>query len=104
MGRRLLESQNLDVVIANPEVPAMTFKMRFREVVVEKRVVSQLRVFDLESVEIQSPFQNGEGFLLSEDSDRDEVADVGAKILDLLAKGKFRPGDLLCVEPYGCAP
>src|SRR5439155_4241906 len=79
---RLLESKNLNVVIADAKIPAVAFEMRFRQVVVEKRVVFQFRVFKLAGIEIQRSLQNGKCFLFPEDSHHDEVANVCAEILD----------------------
>src|SRR5207249_346873 len=102
VGGRLYESKNLNVVIADAKIPAMAFEMRFRQVVVEKRVVFQFRLFKLEGIKIQRSLQNGECFLFSEDSHLDEVANMGAKILDFLGKDGFRARNLLGIEPHVC--
>jgi len=64
----------------------MAFEMRFAKVVVEERVVLQLRSQELLRIEIQRPLQNRERLLFPEDSRSHEVAGVRPEAFDLLAK------------------
>ncbi len=47
MRGRFLEGEDLDVVIVQPQKPAMAFQVGLAEVVVQKGVVFQPRVLDL---------------------------------------------------------
>ena len=76
LGGRLLERQNLDVVIVYPQMPAMAFQVRFREVVIEEGVVFELGEFELVGMEVERSFENTEGFVFVEHPDREEVADL----------------------------
>src|SRR5881396_721353 len=53
LGRRLFERQNFDVVVVEPQMPAMTLQVRFAKVVVKKRVVLEARELELVGGEIQ---------------------------------------------------
>ena len=48
-----LSVKNLDVVVVEPQMPAMAFEMRFAKVVVEKRVVFQACELELLRREVQ---------------------------------------------------
>ncbi len=41
LGGRFLESQNLDVIIVQSEVPPVAFKVGLRKVIIQKRVVKE---------------------------------------------------------------
>src|SRR5580700_2188054 len=80
---------------------AMAFDMGLRKVIVEKRVVFSFCVVELQRVEVQGTFQDAERFVFRENSDRQEVTDVGPKTFDLLAQRRLSPGDLPAVEADG---
>src|SRR5436309_9635591 len=66
LGRGFLESQNLDVVVVEPQMPAMALQVRFAKVVVKKSVVLEPRDLEFLGREIQRSFKNAESILFSE--------------------------------------
>ncbi len=102
MSGRLLQREDLDVVFVQTEIAAMAFKMGFAEVVIEERVVLQLRSRELLRIKIQRALQNRERFLFPEDSRAHEVADVRPEAFHLLAKDGLGPFDLALVETHTC--
>ena len=67
---RLLERQNLDVVVVHAQVAAMAFEVRFREVVIKKRVVLEPGRVELLRIEVERALQDRKGFLLGRESAR----------------------------------
>src|SRR5450432_1629263 len=63
LGRRLFESQYFDVVVVDTKKSPMTLDAGLCKVIIEKGVVFEPCVFDLEWREVQNLFQNAEGFL-----------------------------------------
>src|SRR6202043_383472 len=53
LRRRFFERQNLDVVIVDPQMPAMAFDRRFGKVVIEKGVVLEFGRIDLIGLEVE---------------------------------------------------
>src|SRR5437899_3109419 len=76
LGRRFFEGQNLNVVVVEPQMPAMAFQVRFTKVVVEKRVVLEACELELERRKIQNSLKNAESVLLAEEFDLNEIADL----------------------------
>ena len=66
LGGRFLERQNLDVVIVQPQMPAVAFEMRLAEVVVEESVVFELGEFELVRGEVERLLENAERFVFVE--------------------------------------
>ena len=64
LGGRLLERQNLDVVVVQAQIPAMAFEMRLAEVVVEKRVVFEFGVFEFVRREVEGLLEDAERLVL----------------------------------------
>ena len=84
LSRGFLESQNLNVVVVEPQMPAMTFQVRFAKVVVEKRVVLEPCELEFVGREIQRSLKNAESVLFSEEFDLDEIADLEDEAFHLL--------------------
>jgi len=61
---RFFESQDFDVVIVEPEMPSVAFEVRFAEIIVEKSVVLQSRMFDFVWCEVERLFEDAESLLL----------------------------------------
>ena len=57
-------------------MPAMAFEGRFGQVVIQKRVVFEFGEFEFGGMEVERSLENAEGFLLVEQADRKEVADL----------------------------
>src|SRR5580704_13668369 len=72
---RLLQSQNLEVVVVKSQMSPVAFQHGLREVVVEEGVVIEPRRRDLFWGEIEDPLENGIGLLLLEQAGRLKVAD-----------------------------
>ena len=95
LGGRFLEGQNLDVVIVDSQMPAMTFDRRFREVVVEKGVVFEFGEIEFCGMEVERSLENAEGFLLVEHADRKEVADLQDEAASFLKQRGLGIADML---------
>src|SRR5271156_6931496 len=74
LGGRLLERQNLDVVVGHAEMPAMAFNRRFGKVVVEEGVVFELGEIEFVWIEVERSLENAKGFLFVEHPNSEEVA------------------------------
>ena len=101
LGRRLLQREDFHEIIVHAQMPAMAFEMGFREAVIEKRVVFPFCVIEFLRVKVQRAFQNAERFVFRENSDGQEIADLGSKTSDFLAQRRFCPSDLPAVEANG---
>ena len=95
LGGRLLERQNLDVVIVHPQMPAVAFDGGFGEVVVEEGVVFQFGEFELGGMEVERSLENAEGFLFVEKPDSEEVADVKDEAARFLEQRCLGVADML---------
>src|SRR5260370_19618346 len=73
---RLLERQNLDVVVVHAEMPAVAFQGRFGKVVVEKGVGFEFGEVELVGMEVERSLENAEGFLFVEHPNGKEVSDL----------------------------
>src|SRR5437660_7880156 len=93
LRRRFFERQNSHVIVVDAEVPSVAFEMGFAEVVIEKGVVSEPGRFDLLRGKVKGLLENAEGFLFIEQTDRQKVADLDNKALDLLEKSNLAMGD-----------
>src|SRR5260221_2166412 len=97
-GRWFLEGQNLDVVVVEPQMPAMALQVRFTKVVVEKRVVLEPRELELERREIQNSLKNAESVLFAEEFDLNEIADLEDEALHFLMESRQCIRDLAVEE------
>ena len=84
LGGRLFERQDFDVVVVHAQMAAVAFEVRFAKVVVEKRVVHELRDFELVGVKVEGLLEDTERFLLSENAYGQKVADLQRKASRLL--------------------
>ena len=98
--RGLLERENLDEVVVHAQIGAMTFKVRFAQIVVKEGVVLERRGIEFQRIEIQRAFQHPKRFLLSEQAHGDKVADLGTEAVHLLPEGRFRLPHLEGVEAH----
>src|SRR5690349_2594558 len=71
-----LEREHLDEVVADTEVPAVAFEMGLGQIVVEERVVLTCGEVEFQRIEVQSSLQNGESFVLPEDTCGNKIAHV----------------------------
>src|ERR1700730_6494674 len=76
-------------------MPAMTFDRRFREVVVEKRVVLEFGEFEFLGMEVKRSLENAEGLSLVEHSYREEVADLEDKAASFLKQHDLSMAEVL---------
>ena len=66
LGGRLLERQNLDVVIVYAEMSAMAFERGLGKVVIEKGIVFEFGEFEFVGMEVERSLENAKGFLFVE--------------------------------------
>ncbi len=95
LGGRLLERQNLDVVVVHAQMPAMAFDGRFGKVVVEEGVVLEFGEFEFVGMEVERSLENAEGFLFVEHPNSEEVADLEDEAAGLLKQRRLGVADVL---------
>ena len=95
LGGRLLERQNLDVVVVHAQMPAMAFEGRFGEVVVEEGVVFELGEIEFVGMEVERSLENAEGFLFVEHPNGEEVADLEDEAAGFLKQRRLGIADVL---------
>src|SRR5258708_32610115 len=95
LGGRLLERQNLDVVVVHSQMPAMAFHGRFGKVVVEEGVVLEFGEFEFVGIEVERSLENAEGFLFVEHPNSEEVADLEDEAAGFLKQRRLSIADVL---------
>ena len=73
---RLLECEDPDVVIVEPEMPSVAFEMRLAKIIIEKGVVLELSKIALCRREVEDTLQDAECVVLVEHPNGQEVADL----------------------------
>src|SRR5580704_13985798 len=68
---------------------AVAFDVRFRKVVIKKRVVLEASRAELFGIEVECPFQNLKGLLLIQNPSGKKVADLQNEIVRLLQNGRL---------------
>src|SRR3984885_4636630 len=76
-------------------MPAMAFDVGFRQVVVEEGVVFEVCQRELRGIEVEHSLENAKGFVLCEQPDRNEIADLQDEALRLLDEHPLGFVDLL---------
>src|SRR5271169_4577709 len=89
LGGRLLERQNLDVVVIHTQMPAVAFERRFGKVVVEEGVVFKLGAFEFIGMEVERSLENAKGFVFVEHPDSKEVTDLDNETADFLEQRRM---------------
>ena len=92
---RLLECQNLDVVIVHAQMSAVAFERRFGQVVIEEGVVLELGEIEFVGMKVEGLLENAEGFLFVEHAHREEVADLEDEAAGFLKQRCLGIADML---------
>src|ERR1700681_606806 len=86
LGRWLLKCQHFDVVIVHAKKAPVALDAGLCKVIVEKCVVFEARVFDLDRREVKNPLQNTKCFLLCQNPRGDKIIDLQEEALGLGAQ------------------